>query len=68
MFQGGKNMQDLMKKAVDQYNSPLKEEDRITIKNTILDADLSKIGLYSNLSVLNSIVQVQMCLANSEMK
>ncbi len=69
-YNNGKGIQLLsnLKKAVDQYNPSLTEEDRITVKNTILDADLSKIGLYSNLSVLNSIVQVQMCLANSQMK
>jgi len=69
-YDNGKGVQLLydLKKAVGQYNSLVKlEENKIPVVNTILETDPSKFGLYSNFSVLNSLVQIQMFLASSEM-
>lgn len=56
-----------LKDAVTRYNAThAEEEKRIPIEYSVLDVDVSKIGLFSNLAVLNGMTQIQMFLASSE--
>jgi len=57
-----------LRDAVNEYNAALgKDALKIPVKNSVLETDPAKtVALYSNLSVLNSITQLQMYLALSE--
>jgi hypothetical protein len=65
----GKGVQLLMslKEKVDNYNSTslAKPADRIPVDHSFLDVLPEKLGLYSNMAVLNGLTRVQMYLAES---
>ena len=67
----GQGIQLLKKLREDilNYNSgTINEENKIPVNHSILDIEFDKIGRYSNYSVLNSILQLQMYLATAENK
>jgi hypothetical protein len=53
-----------LKKDLLQYNELSKLQ--VPIEQSILNIELEKVGLYNNYSVLNSITQLQMYIANAE--
>ena len=52
-----------LKEAVVKYNSLSSRESKIPIEDSILRIDPNRMGLCSNLSLLNGVVQIQMYLA-----
>lgn len=53
-----------LKAAVLKYNTL--RGNKIPVEYSVLDVEAEKIGLFSNLSVLNGMTQIQMCLASAE--
>jgi hypothetical protein len=64
---GGKSLSAL-KTAINNYNSSKinDKEKKIPVDHTILGIEPEKTGLFTNIAVLNNMVQIQMYLANSE--
>lgn len=66
-FQGNKEAYELLmqlKEKVNAYNAT--KTSKIPTQNSILDASSDKMDLYTNFSVLNTLVQIQMFLASEE--
>jgi hypothetical protein len=61
---GGLKLFSDLKTDITRYNTL--SANKIPLEQSILSIETDKIGLYSNYSVLNSITQLQMYLANSE--
>jgi len=53
-----------LKEKVNKYNTS--RQNKIPINNSILDATADKMSLYTNFSVLSTLTQMQMFLANEE--
>ncbi|MBS1773819.1 MAG: hypothetical protein JST82_13250 [Bacteroidetes bacterium] len=69
VFGMGKNKELLeqLKANVHKYNASLSNTElHIPIDHSVLDMPQDKIEMFSNLAVLNNIVQIQMFLANSK--
>ncbi len=62
--EGAQLLSDLQA-AVVKYNAS-NSSAQIPVAYSVLDIDMSKIGQYTNLSVLNSMVRIQMFLASAE--
>ncbi len=62
--EGAKLISDLQD-AVGKYNTARPNE-QIPVSHSVLDIDMSKMGQYTNLSVLNGLVRIQMFLASAE--
>jgi len=66
---GIKLLSDL-KTEINEYNASgaINGGNKISVDHSILNIEFDKIGRYSNYSVLNSIIQIQMYLATAENK
>lgn len=57
-----------LQEAVNKYNTSHagSQEKKIPVEHSVLDVQVEKIGLFSNLAVLNEMTQIQMFLASAE--
>jgi uncharacterized membrane protein len=62
-----KELLEQLRMAVHQYNASLSDTElHIPTDHSVIDMPTDNIAMYSNLNVLNDIVQIQMFLANAE--